>query len=40
MLLVVAAVAVLAVVRSSGGSAGVDQGRPGPVVVVPGYGGR
>jgi triacylglycerol lipase len=40
VLLVVAAVAVLAVVRSSGGSAGVDQGRPGPVVVVPGYGGR
>ena len=39
MLAVVGGV-VLAVVRSSGGPGAVDQRRPGPVVVVPGYGGR
>ena len=38
--LVVAVTATLAVLRSTDGPAAVDQRRPGPVVVVPGYGGR
>lgn len=40
LVLALVVAAGVAVVRSTGGPAAVDQGRPGPVVVVPGYGGR
>ncbi len=38
-LVLVAGVLVVAVVRSLGGEDTADQSRPGPVIVVPGYGG-
>lgn len=39
VLVVAVVLAVVAAVRSRGSSAAVDQARPGPVLLVPGYGG-